>query len=63
MIKRIFKHKIYQKCWIEKFVEIFIQLHYMKQSGKGVLTIILKYDTSVYSFGSSFIQCAFKIYY
>lgn len=42
---------------MKEFVEIFIQLHYMEQPGKGALTIILKYDTSIYSFGSSFIQC------
>lgn len=42
---------------LKEFVEIFIQLHYMEQLGKGVTTIISKYDTSVYHFGSSFIQC------
>lgn len=41
----------------DEFAKIFIQLHYMEQSGKGVPTIISKYDTSVYHFGSSFIQC------
>lgn len=41
----------------DEFAKIFIQLHYMWQSGKGVPTIISKYGTSVYHFGSSFIQC------
>lgn len=29
----------------------------MEQVGKGVPTVVLKYSTDVYKFGSSFIQC------
>lgn len=34
-----------------------MRLHYMEQVGKGVPTVVLKYSTDVYKFGSSFIQC------
>ena len=43
----------------EEFAKIFMQLHYMEQSGKGVPTIVKKYGRSAYRFGSSFIQCVF----
>ena len=41
----------------EEFAKIFMRLHYMEQVGKGVPTVVLKYSTDVYKFGSSFIQC------
>ena len=41
----------------EEFARIFMRLHYMEQVGKGVPTVVLKYSTDVYKFGSSFIQC------
>ncbi len=41
----------------EEFAKIFMQLHYIEQSGKGVPTIISKYGKEAYHFGSSFIQC------
>lgn len=41
----------------EEFAKIFMQLHYMEQSGKGVPTIVSKYGKDAYHFGSSFIQC------
>ena len=41
----------------EEFAKIFMRLHYMEQAGKGVPTVVLKYSTDVYKFGSSFIQC------
>ena len=41
----------------EEFAKIFIQMHYMEQSGRGVPTIVKKYGRQVYSFGTSFIQC------
>ena len=41
----------------EEFAKIFMQLHYMEQSGKGVPTVVAKYGKEVYHFGTSFIQC------
>lgn len=41
----------------EEFAKIFMQLHYMEQSGKGVPTVVAKYGEEVYHFGTSFIQC------
>lgn len=41
----------------EEFAKIFIQMHYMEQSGRGVPTVIKQYGRQVYTFGTSFIQC------
>lgn len=41
----------------QELANIFLKLNYMEQSGKGISTIISKYDKSVFYFGSSFIQC------
>ena len=41
----------------EEFAKLFMQLHYMEQSGKGVPTVVAKYGKEVYHFGTSFIQC------
>ena len=41
----------------EEFAKIFIQMHYMKQAGRGVPTVVKKYGRRVYTFGTSFIQC------
>ncbi|MCD8373210.1 MAG: putative DNA binding domain-containing protein [Clostridia bacterium] len=41
----------------DEFAKIFMQLHYMEQSGKGVPTVVKKYGKEAYHFGSSFIQC------
>ena len=41
----------------DEFAKIFMQLHYMEQSGKGVPTVVKKYGREAYHFGSSFIQC------
>lgn len=38
----------------EEFAKIFMQLHYMEQSGKGVPTVVAKYGKEVYRFGTSF---------
>ena len=41
----------------EEFSKIFMQMHYMEQSGRGVPTIVAKYGKGAYRFGSSFIEC------
>ena len=41
----------------EEFAKIFMQLHYMEQSGRGVPAVVSKYGKEAYHFGSSFIQC------
>lgn len=43
----------------EEFAKIFMQMHYMEQSGRGVPTVISRYGEQAYRFGSSFIQCVF----
>ena len=41
----------------EEFSKIFMQMHYMEQSGRGVPTIVARYGKGAYRFGSSFIEC------
>ena len=41
----------------EEFSKIFMQMHYMEQSGRGVPKIVARYGKGAYRFGSSFIEC------
>ena len=36
---------------------IFLELHYMEQSGKATSIIVKKYGKDVFNFGTSFIEC------